>query len=145
LERKPAGRKHTDAIKTQSLTQSLTQSSLHCKKPFLDLRVAATPKSETFHACAPAMAGTNFPAIPTVSALLRALKTPALKRLGQNFLLDANLTGELLSSASFRLSSPFIVADKFVKSAGSLVGAHVLEIGPGPGSLTRSILKVSEY
>eukprot|EP00048_Salpingoeca_helianthica_P019628 m.245239 g.245239 ORF g.245239 m.245239 type:complete len:363 (+) comp35995_c0_seq1:65-1153(+) len=69
------------------------------------------------------MSAPNFPAIPSVSTLLRVLKTPAMKRFSQNFLLDTNLT------------------DKFVKSAGQITGAHVIEIGPGPGSLTRSILK----
>ena len=46
----------------------------------------------------------------------------ARKRLGQNFLLDLNLTGRI------------------ARSAGRLDQATVIEIGPGPGGLTRALL-----
>ncbi len=47
----------------------------------------------------------------------------AEKKLGQNFLLDGNITG------------------KIARTAGDLSGVHVIEIGPGPGGLTRSLLR----
>jgi 16S rRNA (adenine1518-N6/adenine1519-N6)-dimethyltransferase len=46
----------------------------------------------------------------------------ARRSLGQHFLLDANLT------------------QRIVRSAATLTGRHVVEIGPGPGGLTRALL-----
>ena len=47
----------------------------------------------------------------------------ARRKLGQHFLLDANLIGRI------------------VRSAGSLAGRQVIEVGPGPGGLTRVLLE----
>jgi len=46
----------------------------------------------------------------------------ARKKLGQHFLLDANLTGRI------------------ARQAGDLQGRNVVEVGPGPGGLTRALL-----
>lgn len=46
----------------------------------------------------------------------------AKKSLGQNFILDPNITA------------------KIARAAGNLAGRNVIEIGPGPGGLTRALL-----
>jgi 16S rRNA (adenine1518-N6/adenine1519-N6)-dimethyltransferase len=46
----------------------------------------------------------------------------ARKSLGQHFLLDENLTA------------------KIARQAGDLAGRHIIEVGPGPGGLTRALL-----
>lgn len=46
----------------------------------------------------------------------------AKKNLGQNFILDLNITA------------------KIARAAGNLAGKNVIEIGPGPGGLTRALL-----
>jgi 16S rRNA (adenine1518-N6/adenine1519-N6)-dimethyltransferase len=58
---------------------------------------------------------------PLRDAIRRHGLTPR-KSLGQNFLLDLNLTGRI------------------ARAAGPLEGVTVIEVGPGPGGLTRALL-----
>ncbi|WP_283178020.1 16S rRNA (adenine(1518)-N(6)/adenine(1519)-N(6))-dimethyltransferase RsmA [Gemmobacter sp. 24YEA27] len=60
--------------------------------------------------------------LPPLREVIRAHDLVAKKQLGQNFLLDLNLTS------------------KIARAAGDLKGSDVLEIGPGPGGLTRGLL-----
>lgn len=60
--------------------------------------------------------------LPPLREVIRTHDLAARKQLGQNFLLDLNLTA------------------KIARLAGDLSGADVLEIGPGPGGLTRGLL-----
>lgn len=61
-------------------------------------------------------------ALPTLHETVRIHDLRADKSLGQHFLLDLNLTRSIA-----RLARP-------------LDGAHVAEVGPGPGGLTRALL-----
>jgi 16S rRNA (adenine1518-N6/adenine1519-N6)-dimethyltransferase len=60
--------------------------------------------------------------LPPLRDVIRRHGLSAKKSLGQNFLLDLNLTGRI------------------ARAAGPLDGATVFEIGPGPGGLTRALL-----
>ena len=66
---------------------------------------------------------TALDALPPLREIIAAYDLRAEKKLGQNFLLDLNIT------------------DKIARAAGDLAGKTVFEIGPGPGGLTRSLLK----
>lgn len=60
--------------------------------------------------------------LPPLREVIAAHELSARKSLGQNFLLDLNLTA------------------KIARQAGDLSQCDVLEIGPGPGGLTRGLL-----
>ena len=60
--------------------------------------------------------------LPPLREVIEKHGIAAKKALGQNFLLDLNLTA------------------KIARSAGSLDGSDILEVGPGPGGLTRGLL-----
>ena len=60
--------------------------------------------------------------LPPLREVIRRHGLSAKKSLGQNFLLDLNLTARI------------------ARAGGPLAGATVVEIGPGPGGLTRALL-----
>jgi 16S rRNA (adenine1518-N6/adenine1519-N6)-dimethyltransferase len=60
--------------------------------------------------------------LPPLRDVIRRHGLSARKSLGQNFILDLNLTARI------------------ARAAGPLDGVTVVEIGPGPGGLTRSLL-----
>lgn len=64
----------------------------------------------------------STPKLPPLRDIIRIHGLGARKSLGQHFLLDGNLT------------------DRIARAAGPLGDKHVIEIGPGPGGLTRSLL-----
>src|SRR5438045_313596 len=60
--------------------------------------------------------------LPPLREVIRQHALSARKSLGQNFLLDLNLTARI------------------ARAAGNLEDATVIEVGPGPGGLTRALL-----
>jgi 16S rRNA (adenine1518-N6/adenine1519-N6)-dimethyltransferase len=60
--------------------------------------------------------------LPPLREVIRRHGLTAKKSLGQNFLLDLNLTARI------------------ARAGGPLAGATVIEVGPGPGGLTRALL-----
>jgi len=64
----------------------------------------------------------EFDHLPPLRDIIAEHGLAAQKQLGQNFLLDLNLTGRI------------------ARTAGDLSNTTVIEVGPGPGGLTRAIL-----
>jgi 16S rRNA (adenine1518-N6/adenine1519-N6)-dimethyltransferase len=60
--------------------------------------------------------------LPPLREVIARHGLTAVKALGQNFLLDLNLTARI------------------ARAAGDLAGITVIEVGPGPGGLTRALL-----
>lgn len=60
--------------------------------------------------------------LPPLREVIARHRLSAVKGLGQNFLLDLNLTARI------------------ARAAGDLAGVTVIEVGPGPGGLTRALL-----
>jgi len=67
-----------------------------------------------------------LPPLPTIRDLIRLFGLRAKQQLSQNFILDLNVSNKIIS--------------KTAANIGPLVGKTVIEVGPGPGPLTRSIL-----
>ena len=67
--------------------------------------------------------------LPSLKLTVDAYGLLAKKALGQNFLLDSNITEKIIN-LSLR-----------AQKKESFAGAHIFEVGPGPGGLTRAALK----
>ena len=65
----------------------------------------------------------TLPTLPTLREMLERENLWAKKSLGQHFLLDLELTRRI------------------ARQAGDLAGRPVIEVGPGPGGLTRALLE----
>ncbi len=68
------------------------------------------------------MSGLAADGLPALREVIARHGLTAKKALGQNFLLDLNLTARI------------------ARVAGPLAGVTVVEVGPGPGGLTRALL-----
>jgi 16S rRNA (adenine1518-N6/adenine1519-N6)-dimethyltransferase len=64
----------------------------------------------------------DAPELPPLREVIRRHRLAARKSLGQNFLLDLNLTARI------------------ARAAAPLTACNVIEVGPGPGGLTRALL-----
>jgi 16S rRNA (adenine1518-N6/adenine1519-N6)-dimethyltransferase len=69
-----------------------------------------------------ATTGRDPSSLPPLREVIRRHDLAAKRSLGQHFLLDLNLTARI------------------ARAAGDLRGTSVIEVGPGPGGLTRSLL-----
>jgi 16S rRNA (adenine1518-N6/adenine1519-N6)-dimethyltransferase len=71
---------------------------------------------------APADDSASPDGLPPLGSVVKSLGLAARKSLGQHFILDLNLTRRI------------------ARAAGPLAGQTVVEVGPGPGGLTRALL-----
>ncbi len=71
---------------------------------------------------APRVGGASPDGLPPLREVIQRFDLGAKKSLGQNFILDLNLTRRI------------------ARAAGPLTDALVVEVGPGPGGLTRGLL-----
>jgi len=69
--------------------------------------------------------------LPSLKTTVEAHGLLAKKALGQNFLLNSNITDKIIRETLQHQQLP------------DFEGANVFEIGPGPGGLTRSVLRAS--
>lgn len=65
----------------------------------------------------------RLPPLPTISDILRMYGIRAKKSLSQNFILDPR------------------ILKKFAKTAGNLTNKCAIEVGPGPGGITRALIE----
>jgi len=68
------------------------------------------------------LAARRLPPLPTLRDILKIYGIRAKKSLSQNFIMDPR------------------ILNKFARTAGDLSGKYVVEVGPGPGGITRAIL-----
>lgn len=74
---------------------------------------------------------TAIDTLPSLRITVEAHGLLAKKALGQNFLLDKNITDKIIALS---------LKNQKLKS---FAGAHLFEVGPGPGGLTRSALQAA--
>ena len=65
----------------------------------------------------------RLPPMPTLSDILRMYGIRAKKSLSQNFIMDPR------------------ILKRFAKTAGKLTDKYVIEVGPGPGGITRALIE----
>jgi 16S rRNA (adenine1518-N6/adenine1519-N6)-dimethyltransferase len=88
------------------------------KRPIHSSATSAAPQSSKS-----AVEGVASSALPPLREIIARHGLQARRSLGQHFLLDLNLTRRI------------------ARAAGALDGRTVIEIGPGPGGLTRALLE----
>jgi 16S rRNA (adenine1518-N6/adenine1519-N6)-dimethyltransferase len=76
--------------------------------------------------------------LPPLREIIATYGLSAEKKFGQNFLLDINLTDKIVRRAHHENLAQ---AGITVASAPAFKDINIIEIGPGPGGLTRSLLK----
>lgn len=86
----------------------------------------------------------RLPPLPTPKDLLRIYKIRARKQMSQNFLLQKHINERIVQSAGIHFCNCLDVKINvcfLLVCLGVGAGQYVLEVGPGPGNITRQILE----
>jgi dimethyladenosine transferase 1 len=82
-----------------------------------------------------------LPRLPSIRELIKIYGLSAKSQLSQNFILDKNITGTLKCKIIQDCSFDLYLIDKIIRTTHiSEKTPLVVEVGPGPGLLSRSIL-----
>jgi dimethyladenosine transferase 1 len=87
-----------------------------------------------------------LPRLPSIRELIKLYGLSAKSQLSQNFILDKNITGTLIDKKLIEIAELDLTCkkkkkDKIVRTAHVSENTPlVIEVGPGPGLLSRSIL-----
>ena len=82
----------------------------------------------------------RLPPLPDTQQLIRLYGLSAKQQLSQNFLLDMNICRRFVMIINIGIQQHVNVIYRFARQLKNVRGGTIIEIGPGPGGITRALL-----